>query len=193
MQKLTRRNVITTLTASSIILCPAVLNAHDDEDFSWGPSIDTSKPSGQDRLVLLKGRSEPVDISDTLPLDRLQLLAFLRTIKIILAPGWCSMLLFLRRTSSQIEAAKKNDRTGKVKDPRYFVVNLICPHKGFAIGITSMENRPFACTKEGDRHHSIFDSSGFGVHGKSSGEYMSVPEYTLDIETDNTKAVLTLA
>ena len=192
MQKLTRRNVITTLTASSIILCPAVLNAHDDEDFSWGPSIDTSKPSGQDRLVFLKDRSEPVDISDLTP-GQVAVVGVPTDNIDYFSTGMVQYVAILRRTSSQIEAAKKNDRTGKVKDPRYFVVNLICPHKGFAIGITSMENRPFACTKEGDRHHSIFDASGFGVHGKSSGEYMSVPEYTLDTETDNTKAVLTLA
>ena len=67
MQKLTRRNVLTTLTASSILLCPAVLNAHEDEDFSLGPNIDTSKPTGQDKLVMLTDRAEPVDVTELGP------------------------------------------------------------------------------------------------------------------------------
>lgn len=192
MQKLTRRNIITTLTATSVLLCPAVLNAHEDEDFSWGPSVDTNKPSGQDRLVMLKDRSEPVDVTD-LDLGQVAVVGVPTGHPDYFSTGMVQYVAILRRSPSQIEAAQKSDRTATVEDQRYLVVNLVCPHKGFAIGITPMEDRPFACTKEGKRHHSIFDSSGFGVHGKSSGEYMSVPKYTLDIEGDVTKAVLTLA
>jgi hypothetical protein len=192
MQKLTRRNVITTLTATSVLLCPAVLNAHEDEHFSWGPNIDTSKPSGQDRLVMLMDRSEPVDVTELGP-GQVAVVGVPTDHPDYVSTGMVQYVAILRRSPSQIKAIKKNERTNKVHDQRYLVVNLVCPHKGFAIGITSMEHSPFACTKEGKRHHSIFDASGFGVHGKSSGEYMSVPEYTLDIDGDVTKAVLKLA
>jgi hypothetical protein len=191
MQKLTRRNVVTTLTATSVFLCPAVLNAHEDEDFSWGAGIDTSKPTGQEKLVMLMDRSEPVDVTDLGP-GQVAVIGIPTDHPNYFSTGMVQYVAILRRSPSQITAAKNNGRTDKVQDERYFVANLICPHKGFAIGITTMEHSPFACTKEGKRHHSIFDASGYGVHGKSSGEYMSVPEYILDIEGDVTKAVLKL-
>jgi len=191
MQKLTRRNVLTTLTASSILLCPAVLNAHEDEDFSWGPNIDTSKPTGQDKLVMLTDRIEPVDVTELGP-GQVAVIGAPTDNPDYFSTGMVQYIAILRRSTNQIETAQKRVQGAMVHDQRYFVVNLVCPHKGLAIGITPMEDRPFACTKEGSRHHSIFDASGFGVHGKSSGKTMSVPGYTLDIEGDVTKAVLTL-
>ena len=191
MQKLTRRHVITTLTASSVMLCPAVLNAHDGEDFTWGPDIDTRKPSGQDKLMLLTDRSEPVDITDLDP-GQVAVVGVPNDSPDFFSTGNIQYVAILRRTQAQIETGAKGDRAGSVQDPRYFIANLVCPHKGVAIGITPMEDRPFACTKEGSRHHSIFDATGLGVHGKSTGDYMSVPDYTLDIDGDVTQAVLTL-
>ncbi len=195
MQKLTRRHVLVTLSGASVALCPAILNAHDGEEFSWGDGVNTSIPPVPDRILALETPTSPVDVTDLKPGD----VAVVSRPTVLPEYGRMNQIQYvavLRRTDAQIQAAKGNDQSDTIFDPRYLVVNLVCPHRGFAVGVTGRADRPFACTKEGDRHHSIFDASGFGVHGKSKGEYMSVPDYDLMIEASGdavTKAVLTLA
>ena len=76
------------------------------------------------------------------------------------------------------------------RDKDYLVVELTCPHKGKAIGLTGDPKVPFACTKRGRYHSSEFDSNGLGVAGKSSGDPMIVPEHKLS--SSNGKVVLEL-
>ena len=77
------------------------------------------------------------------------------------------------------------------KDKDYLIVELTCPHKGKAIGLTGDPNVPFACTKRGRYHSSEFDSNGLGVAGKSSGDPMIIPKHKLS--RSNGKVVLELA
>ena len=77
------------------------------------------------------------------------------------------------------------------KDKDYLIVELTCPHKGKAIGLTGDPNVPFACTKRGRYHSSEFDSNGLGVAGKSSGDPMIIPKHKLS--SSNGKVVLELA
>ena len=77
------------------------------------------------------------------------------------------------------------------KDKDYLIVELNCPHKGKAIGLTGDPNVPFACTKRGRYHSSEFDSNGLGVAGKSSGDPMIIPKHKLS--SSNGKVVLELA
>ncbi|MEM1301176.1 MAG: hypothetical protein AAGH17_01235, partial [Pseudomonadota bacterium] len=84
----------------------------------------------------------------------------------------------LRRTDEQIAASD---------GAPYMVVNMVCPHRGFAIGVTNDLSTPFACTNRGGRHASNFDVNGMGVAGASVGDPLMVPAHSMD------GAVLTLA
>ena len=50
MHKLSRRHVIATLSASSVLLCPALLNAQVTHD--WGGDVPENVPLGQDQLLM---------------------------------------------------------------------------------------------------------------------------------------------
>ena len=65
------------------------------------------------------------------------------------------------------------------RDKDYLIVELTCPHKGKAVGLTNDPKVPFACTDRGRYHSSEFDLNGLGVAGKSSGDPMIVPERAL--------------
>mgnify|MGYP001267014566 CR=1 FL=1 len=65
------------------------------------------------------------------------------------------------------------------RDKGYLIVELPCPHKGKAIGLTGDPKVPFACTDRGRYHSSEFDSNGLGVAGKSLEDKLVVPEHKL--------------
>ncbi|MEM1102035.1 MAG: hypothetical protein AAGH73_10980, partial [Pseudomonadota bacterium] len=81
------------------------------------------------------------------------------------------------RTAAQQAAASGG---AAAQNPQYLVVNLVCTHRGAAIGITDDPSRPFACTRLGSRHGSVYDVSARGVAGAADdSDVLSVPAYTL--------------
>lgn len=188
MHKLTRRHVLATFAGATVTLCPAILNAQSALDL-WGQEVADTQPFGQKSVIEVGEGAASIDVTDLTPGD----------VAVISRPtdnfdyerlGFIQHIAVLRRTDAQIAVAPAGDQ-----DPRYFVADLLCPHRGFAIGITDNPDMPFACTKRGDRHSSMFDSTGLGVAGKSTGDPMSVPSYTMDITGDGqaiTQAILNL-
>ena len=65
MQKVTRRHVIATLSSTTVMLCPALLNAQQ-VDLDWG-SIPTTAPVGQDMLVEVGAGPAEVDVTALQP------------------------------------------------------------------------------------------------------------------------------
>jgi len=184
MQKLSRRHVIATLTSSSVLLCPALLNAQVSLDWD---GIPTDTPMGQDQLITVDAGPAQVDVSD-LQAGEVAVIARPNPDAAYTSTGQIQYVAIHHRTDAQVTAA--NDRDGTVQDPRYFVVNLVCSHRGKAVGLTGDPDAPFACTDRGSRHSSVYDASGFGVSGASEGEYLSVPDYTL---TTDDAVILSLA
>ena len=91
--------------------------------------------------------------------------------------GGVRYIAILRRNDAQMAVEAP---AIAVQDPNYFVADLTCPHRGFAIGITGLPDAPFACTKTGSRHKSVFNAGGLGISGASDGELMSVPDHTIE-------------
>lgn len=176
MYKLTRRNVIAFIPTSAVLLCPAVLNAQT-VDLDWD-DVPTDKPLGEDRLVTLAAGPADIDITDLEP-GQVAVLARPTDDAAYSATGMIQYVAVMRRTDAQIAFGASNDPAGAVQDPGYFVVNLLCTHRGKAIGMTGNPDVPFACTDRGGRHSSNYDASGLGVSGASEGERLLVPDYTL--------------
>lgn len=175
MQKLTRRHVLVTLSSTTVMLCPRILTAQELE-LDW-TDVPTTAPIGEDTLLTLAAGPAEVDVS-TLQPGEVAVIA--RPSDDADAHGNTEMthyIAVMRRTDAQIAAA--NDRPGTVQDPNYLVVDLTCPHRGKAIGMTGDAAYPFACTDRRGRHSSVFDTSGNGVSGASADEFMTVPNYTL--------------
>ena len=187
MYKLTRRNVIAMVPSSAVVLCPALLNAQA-VDPGWG-EIPTDAPVGQDRVIDLPAGPASVDISDLEP-GALAVIARPSTDPEYTSTGMTQYIGVLHRTPEQIAFGAANDRAGAVQDPAYLVVNLVCTHRGKAIGFTGDADQPFACTDRGRRHSSNYNASGLGVAGASEGEYLSIPTYTL---TKGDTVILALA
>ncbi|MEM8554863.1 MAG: hypothetical protein AAGF71_08585 [Pseudomonadota bacterium] len=196
MHTLTRRNVIATLSSSAVMLCPQILNARSLDLLEEWLDIPTTAPVGQASLVNVAAGPATLDITELGPGE----------VAVIARPtdddnysntDMVQYVGVMRRTDEQIAYGVENDRAGEVQDPRFYVVNLLCPHRGKAIGITGDINRPFACTDRRGRHASDFSVSGEGVAGASAGEdWLSVPDHTLEItENDDviSKVVLQLA
>ncbi|PJI85409.1 hypothetical protein BC777_3411 [Yoonia maricola] len=188
MYKMTRRHVITTLSTSAVLLCPAILNAQTNVDEDWA-DIPDDTPIGQDRLIEVGSGPADVDVSELQP-GEVAVIARPTDDEAYSATGMTQYIAVHRRTADQIAFGAANDRDGTVQNPEYFVVNLVCSHRGKAIGITGNPEAPFACTDRGDRHSSIYDASGFGVSGASEDEYLSIPTYT--IAADGGQVVVSL-
>ena len=189
MQQLTRRHVMATLSSTTVLLCPAVLNAQTDLSINW-EGVPDDRPIGEDRLINVAAGPAEVDVTDLQPGE----------VAVIARPtedpeysntGMVQYVAIHHRTEAQIAFGAANDREGTVQDPAYFVVNLLCSHRGKAIGLTGNAEAPFACTDRGSRHSSVYDATGFGVSGASEDEYLSIPEYTLQVS--DTQVVLQLA
>lgn len=174
MQHLTRRHVIASLTSSTVLLCPAILNAQV-VDFEWQGSPDESKPIGQDQTINLPAGAGEVDISALQPGE----------VAVIARPSddskhadtnMTQYIAVLHRTVAQMA---QGDSPAAAQDSRYLVADLVCPHRGNAIGMTGIPEMPFACTKVGSRHNGRFNAAGMGVAGATEGDPMSVPDYTI--------------
>lgn len=176
MQTLTRRHVIVTLTSSSVLLCPALLNAQV-VDFEWDEDPDDSMPVGQDQTIEVAAGPAEVEISALMPGD----------VAVIARPtededyantGMVQYIAVMHRTDAQMA---QGDSPAAGVDPRYLVANLVCPHRGNAIGMTGIPDMPFACTKTGSRHEGRFNAAGMGVAGATEGDPMTVPDYEIEV------------
>lgn len=189
MQRLSRRHVLTTMTGTAIFLCPAVLTAQGNIDSEWA-DVPTTAPIGQDKLLELSEGPAEVDISDLAP-GEVAVIARPNSADTYASTGATQYVAVLRRTDAQIAFGQANDTAGSVKDPRFFVADLVCPHRGKAIGFTGDPDVPFACTDRGNRHSSNFNASGMGIGGASDGDPMTIPDY--EIAESGGAIVLTLA
>jgi len=172
MKKISRRHVIVTIASTATFLCPAVVNAATSADLSGWANIPTDSPVGVSKILQLGSGPASIDISELKPGD----------VTVIARPNDSEDYAGTGQT--QFIAAMR-------KDKDYLIVELTCPHKGKAIGLTGDPNVPFACTKRGRYHSSEFDSNGLGVAGKSSGDPMIIPKHKLS--SSNGKVVLELA
>ena len=171
MKKISRRHVIVTLASSAAFLCPAVLNAATSTDLSSWANIPTDSPAGLTEVLRLGKGPASIDISELKPGD----------VTVIARPD--DSADYAGTGQTQFVAAMRRDKD-------YLIVELTCPHKGKAVGLTGDPKVPFACTKRGRHHSSEFDSNGLGVVGKSSGDPMIIPEHKLN--SSNGKVVLEL-
>ena len=171
MKKISRRNVIVTLASTGTFLCPALLNAATTADLSSWANIPTDSPVGLSKILRLSSGPASIDISELKPGD----------VTVIARPH--DSADYAGTAQTQFVAAMR-------KDKDYLIVELTCPHKGKAVGLTGDPKVPFACTKRGRSHSSEFDSNGLGVAGKSSGEPMIIPEHKLN--SSNGKVILEL-
>ena len=171
MKKISRRHVIVTLASSTAFLCPAVLNGATSTDLSSWANIPTDSPAGLTEILRLGKGPASIDISELKPGD----------VTVIARPN--DSADYAGTGQTQFVAAMRRDKD-------YLIVELTCPHKGKAVGLTGDPEVPFACTKRGTHHSSEFDSNGLGVAGKSSGDPMIIPEHKLN--SSNGKVVLEL-
>jgi len=187
MHRITRRNVITTIAGTGgALLCPAILNAQQALDWD-GP---TTTPVGQDQTINAEAGPATIEVSGLAP-GEVAVIARPNDADTYSATGNIHYVAIHHRTDAQVAFGEANDRDGTVQNPRYLVVDLVCPHRGKAIGFTGNPDEPFACTDRGRRHSSDFDASGFGIAGASEDEYLSIPSYT--IEASGEAIVITLA
>ncbi len=174
MQKLSRRHVIASLSATTVTLCPAVLNA---AVYGWPEGFSDKEPVGQARTLAVSS-GEVVDISQLAP-GEIAVLSRPSDEDEFAGTAGVQYVGILHRTEAQIAAATGG---AEVQDPAYLVVNMVCPHRGAAIGVSDDPARPFACTRTSSRHGSLFDTAGVGVAGASdSSDILSVPGYTLSV------------
>ena len=174
---LTRRHVIASLTGSAVTLCPALLNAQSIPEPDWG-DIPDDTPVGEMTLTMLDAGPAEIDAS-TLQPGEVAVIGRPTTDEDYSATGMIQYVAIMRRTDAQVAFGAENDRDGTVQDPNYFVVNLLCSHRGKAIGITGNPEAPFACTDRGSRHGSTYNAVGYGIAGASDKEYLSIPDYAL--------------
>ena len=172
MKKISRRHVIVTLASTATFLCPAVLNAATSADLSGWANIPTDIPMGLIQVLRLKNGPARIDISQ-------------------LKPGEVSVIARPNNGADYAGTGQTQYVAVMRRDKDYLIVELTCPHKGKAIGLTGDPKVPFACTKRGRYHSSEFDSNGLGVAGKSSGDPMIVPEHKLN--SSEGKVVLELS
>ena len=172
MKEISRRHVIVTLASTATFLCPALLNAATTADLTSWANIPTDSPAGLTQILRLDNGPASIDISALKPGD----------VTVIARPN--DSADYSATGQTQFIAAMRRDKD-------YLIVELTCPHKGKAVGLTGDPKVPFACTDRGRYHSSEFDSNGLGVAGKSSGDPMIVPEHKLT--SSNGKVVLELA
>ena len=172
MKKISRRNVIVTLASTAAFLCPAVLKAATTADLSSWANIPTDSPAGLSKILQLGSGPASIDISELKVGD----------VTVVSRPN--NRADYATTGQTQFIAAMRRDKD-------FLIVELTCPHKGKAIGLTGDPKVPFACTKRGRYHSSEFDTNGLGVAGKSSGDPMIVPEHKLN--SSNGKVVLELS
>lgn len=179
MKTLTRRHVIASFATAPLVLCPAVLNAQA-ADFSWDQAYPDDTPVNADRTLMLDDGEKMVEISG-LAEGEVAVLGMPDASGDYGNTGNIRYIAVHRRTADQVAMFSAEDRAGTVQDPAYFIVDLTCPHRGYAIGLTGVAEAPFACLKTGSRHSSVFNGAGFGIAGASEDEYMTIPDYSLRV------------
>lgn len=189
MQKMTRRHVMTTISSTAVLLCPAILNAQTNFEAEWA-GLPEDRPTGENQLIAVSAGAAEVEISALQP-GEVAVIARPTDDAEFSATGMMQYVAVHRRTAEQVAFGTANDRAGTVQNPEYFVVNLLCTHRGKAIGLTGNPDAPFACLDRGSRHGSVYNAVGMGVAGASEGEYLSIPDYTLT--ADGGQVVLSLA
>ena len=171
MKEISRRHVIVTLASTATFLCPALLNAATTADLTSWANIPTDSPAALTQILRLDNGPASIDISELKPGD----------VTVIARPN--DSADYSATGQTQFIAAMRRDKD-------YLIVELTCPHKGKAVGLTGDPKVPFACTDRGKYHSSEFDFNGVGVAGKSSGDPMVVPEHRLT--NSNGKVILEL-
>ena len=164
MKKISRRNVIVTLASTAAFLCPAVLKAATTADLNSWTNIPTDSPAGLSQILRLDSGPASIDISE-------------------LKSGDVSVIARPNNKADYAATGQTQFIAALCRDNDYLIVELTCPHKGKAVGLTGDPKVPFACTDRGRYHSSEFDSNGLGVAGKSSGDQMIVPEHKLTKST----------
>ncbi|SFR61318.1 hypothetical protein SAMN04488005_3256 [Yoonia tamlensis] len=182
MHKMTRRQVIAMIPSSTVLLCPAILNAQTEIDTDWA-DIPRDTPIGHNSLIEVPAGPAEIEISALLP-GEVTVIARPSEDETYASTGMIQYVAVHHRTAEQIAFGQANDRAGTVQNPAYFVTNLVCSHRGKAVGITGNPSAPFACTDRGGRHSSVYDAAGFGVSGASKDEYLSIPDYQLSVSGD---------
>lgn len=190
MHKLTRRNVIATLSGSAVLLCPALLNAQTSADLSSWDGIETTKPINENQLLTVAAGPVEVEVAGLTP-GQVAVIARPNDGEDYSATEQVQYIAVLRRTEEQMAHGAANDIPGASTDPNYLVVELICPHRGKAIAMTGDPAVPFACTDRRGRHSSEFDAAGNGIAGASDGDPMTVPAHSIAVNGD--QVVLSLS
>ncbi len=179
MPTLTRRHVIGTFAAAgAAALCPAALMAQAVE---WKGEVTSDSVSvGADQMLEIGEGAVTVDISALMP-GEVAVLTRPTTDPNYLNTGGAQNIALHRRTADQMAAADGAE---------YYVFNMVCPHRGFAISMTTDPARPFACNKQGGRHGSVFDAAGLGVGGASKDEMLTSPAHSLAADGDTVTLTL---
>lgn len=173
MPTLTRRHVIGSFAAAgAVAACPAALMAQAVE---WKGAISSeSMPVGEDQLLDIGEGAVTVDIAAIMP-GEVAVMKRATSDANYLNTGGMQYIALHRRTADQMAAAGGEE---------YYVFNMVCPHRGFAISLTTDPMRPFACNKQGGRHGSVFDAAGNGVAGASVGEALMSPAHSIAANGD---------
>ena len=125
MKKISRRHVIVTLASTATFLCPAVLNAATTADLSGWANIPTDIPMGLKQVLRLGNGPASIDISQLKPGD----------VSVIARPN--DRADYAGTGQTQYVAVMRRDND-------YLIVELTCPHKGKASGLTGDPKVPFA-------------------------------------------------
>ncbi|WP_181820917.1 hypothetical protein [Loktanella sp. D2R18] len=176
---MTRRQVIAMIPSSTVLLCPAILNAQTNIATEWA-DIPTTAPIGEKNLIEVPAGPAEIDVTALLP-GEVTVVARPTDDESYASTGMIQYIAVHHRTADQITFGETNDRDGAIQNPAYFVANLVCTHRGKAIGITGNPEAPFACTDRGDRHSTVFDATGLAISGASEGDYLSIPEYEISV------------
>jgi len=175
-----RRDVLMTLGAGAAIsLCPSILKASAALDFEWERGIDASAPQGQAQTVSLEGVTS-VDVANLQPGDVLVVQRDAAGNAAYENLNFKQNIAILYRTDEQIALAANDESKSpqadadRVTDPRYLVVDLLCPHRDWAVGISPHGELPFNCMK----HNSKFDTSGRAFDGRADNN-LKIPDYTI--------------
>ncbi|MEO0359452.1 MAG: hypothetical protein AAF386_14440, partial [Pseudomonadota bacterium] len=165
--------------AGAAALCPAAAFAAVD----WkAPQVGDSMPVGEDQLLDIAEGATSVDISALMP-GEVAVMKRPNADAAYLNTGGVQHIALHRRTPAQMTDAGDG--------AEYYVFNMVCPHRGFAISLTTDPARPFACNKQGGRHGSVFNAAGMGIEGASLGDPLTVPGHQIAVSGDT--VTLTLA
>jgi len=173
MPILTRRHVIGTFAAAgAAALCPAALMA---QAVAWkGDVVSDSMPVGADQMLEIGEGPVSVDITALMPGE----------VAVMTRPSTDPNYINTAATQNIALHRRTADQMAATDGAEYYVFNMVCPHRGFAISMTTDPARPFACNKQGGRHGSVFDAAGLGVAGASLDKSLSAPAHEVAVDGD---------